>query len=156
MVTYGLRHTKHLAQSVLACHLLFSAFSVQAQEQSHRYMARVVPAVPDHSPKLLFVALVQELGADDLIHDRDHGLLVFRSEADLSFAQVDATVQGADFVLLHLAQDERDPLSYLNASALGPVPVYEHSGQCERDMAEYLLAIDAWRLACSATIAITE
>ena len=156
MVKFDSSLPKHLATSVLACILLFSAIGVHAQEQSHRYMARVVPTFPDLSPKLLFAAVNEELGGTDFIHDRDHGLLIFNSEALLSFAQVSVTVGHADFILLQLAQDDRDRLSYLNASTVGPVPIYNNTGQAEQDMAEYKLAIDTWRIAYSAPSEITE
>ena len=156
MVAFGRCLSKQLSQSVLACLFLFSALGGHAQDQSRRYMARVVPTVPDLSPKLLFAAVNEELGGTDFIHDRDHGLLIFTSEALLSFAQVSATVSHADFILLQLAQDDRDRLAYLNASAVGPVPIYNNTGQAGQDMAEYKLAIDTWRIAYSAPSGITE
>lgn len=156
MVKFASRSPKHLLQSVLTCVFLFSALGGHAQELSHRYMARVVPTFPDLSPKLLFAAVNEELGGTDFIHDRDHGLLIFNSEAQLSFGQVSATVSHADFILLQLAQDDRDRLTYLNASVVGPVPIYNNTGQEEQDMAEYKLAIDTWRITYSVPDAITE
>ncbi len=52
--------------------------------------------------------------------------------------------------------DDRDRLTYLNSSAVGPVPIYNNTGRAEQDMAEYKLAIDTWRIAYSAPSAITE
>ena len=156
MVSFDFRLSKHLGKSVLACILMFIAIGGHAQGQSHRYMARVVPTFPDLSPKLLFAAVNEELGGTDFIHDRDHGLLIFNSEALLSFGQVSATVGHAEFILLQLAQDDRDRLTYLNASAVGPVPIYNNTGQAEQDMAEYKLAIDTWRIAYSAPSEVTE
>ncbi len=88
MVTFGRCLPEYLSQSVLTCIFLFSALGGHAQEQSHRYIARVVPTVPDLSPKLLFASVNEELGGTDFIHDRDHGLLIFTSEALLNFAEV--------------------------------------------------------------------
>lgn len=156
MAQFASTSPKQLIQSALACILLFSSLGANAQDQSHRYMARVVPTFPDLSPKLLFAAVNEELGGTDFIHDRDHGLLIFNSEAQLSFGQVSATVSNAAFILLQLEQDDRDRLAYLNASTVGPVPIYNNTGQVEQDMAEYKHAIDAWRTAYSVPDALSE